>query len=286
MASYSDVEIRLRNKVCKAYLGCRIDLDALRLRIPHKYGLRENFPGLVYKGGVSPASSGTILVFPNGSIIITGVDNDQTVRRIVEDVARDLKSLGYTPREDVDFKVVNSTAQFRIRRQVDIESFSRLVSGAKLDSSRFQAVTWRDPETGCTVRLFRNGAGVVLGSGDQSKLKASVHNLYKLILKLRLFREKDSLGSKIPNGFGGDGLEKVDVGAVEGEIDKIVLFELLVKVLGPSISKTVMRNLETLKGERTSYSLKDLGEVLASMLGEEPTIALLKRLREQRQKLA
>lgn len=277
MAFYSDVEIRLRNKVSKAYLGCTIDLQRLRAALPDKYTVRENFPGLVYRGGYTSWSSGTVLIFSNGSIIITGVDSDETIKSIVRDVAQDLRRLGYNPSENIEFKVVNSVAQFRIRRPVDIVAFSKMVGGAKLDSSRFRAVTWRDPETGCTIRLFRNGAGVVLGSGDPSKIKLAVNNAYKLVLRLGLTQSPNP-PVKPNEQTGQPHLGVEGEGGVPKSVDRAVLEDLLNQVFGPSISKTVMRNLDAVKGENASYTLKDVGHVLFKLLGEYAAKSFLKRL--------
>jgi len=285
MALYSDIEIRLRNKVCRADFGCVVDLNRLRSELPDKYSVRENFPGLVYKGGGQRKASGTVLLFSNGSIIITGEDNNEIIMRILGDVASDLRGLGYHPRGDVGLRVVNSVAQFRIRRPVDIALFAQSTPGSKLDRSRFPAVTWRDPRTGCTVRLFRNGAGVVLGSGDQAKIKQAVYNLYGIIARMGPSQAKRvNTGHTHVTSSEGDGKGKESHGAVDsqpGEVDRARLTELLARLLGPSISKTVMRNLDVLVGEREQYTLKQVGQVLVSLLGEAPTNAFLNRLRRQ-----
>jgi TATA-box binding protein (TBP) (component of TFIID and TFIIIB) len=285
-ALYSDVEIRLRNKVCRADFGCMVDLNRLRSELPDKYSVRENFPGLVYKGGGQRKASGTVLLFSNGSIIITGEDNNEIIMRILGDVASDLKSLGCQPREDVGLRVVNSVAQFRIRRPVDIALFAQSTPGSKLDRSRFPAVTWRDPQTGCTIRLFRNGAGVVLGSGDQAKIKQAVYNLYGIITKLGTSQTKRvKTGRTHVISAEGDGKEKKFYWVVNNQVgegvDRTRLTELLVRLFGPSISKTVMRNLDILIGEQQQYTLKEVGQVLVSLLGEAPTNAFLDRLRRQ-----
>lgn len=275
MAFPFDVEIRLRNKVCKAQLGCSVELKKLRETLPEKYTVRENFPGLVYRGSASWSSS-TVLLFPNGSIIVTGADSDETIQNIVRDVAQDLRRLGYSPHQNIRLEVVNSVAQFRIRRPVDIVAFSRLVAGAKLDRTRFPAVTWRDPETGCTLRLFRNGAGVVLGAGDQSKIRAAVHNLYRLILRLGLVRTTRSSAQttpRSPRGAGGGWPRPQSV-------DRALLMQLLDQLFGQSISKTIMRNLEALKGELAQYSFEDVGDVLTKLLGEYAAKGFLKKLAE------
>ena len=83
----------------------------------------------------------------------------------------------------------------------------------------------------------------------------------------------------------GDGKEKkfywvINNQAGEG-VDRTRLTELLVRLFGPSISKTVMRNLDILIGEQQQYTLKEVGQVLVSLLGEAPTNAFLDRLRRQ-----
>ncbi|MEM0270945.1 MAG: hypothetical protein QW514_00120 [Thermoprotei archaeon] len=283
MNLYSDIEIRLRNKVCRADFGCAVDLNRLKSELPEKYSVRENFPGLVYKGGGQHRASGTVLLFSNGSIIITGEDNNDVIARIISDVIADLKGLGYEPRENVGLRVVNSVAQFRIRRPVDIVLFAQRVSGSKLDRSRFPAVTWRDPGTGCTIRLFRNGAGVVLGSGDQAKIKQAVYNLYDVITKTGVYKKRvaGSSAGRDPadRGSMGDGFKEVFNDEFE-VVDRAVLFGLLTKLLGSTVAKTVIRNLDVFVGEHPQYTLKEVGDVLSNLLGEAPTKALLAKLRK------
>lgn len=271
MAFPFDVEVRLRNKVCKAQLGCSVELEKLKKALPEKYTVRENFPGLVYKGS---ASSSTVLLFSNGSIIVTGADSDETIQEIVRDVVQDLRRLGYSPHKNVSFEVVNTVAQFRLRRPVDLVAFSTLVSGASLDHTQFKAVTWRDPDTGCTVRLFRSGAGVVLGAGDQSKIRATVYDLYRLITTLGLTRTRRPPAdppASVPNSVGSGR-------AHSKSIDRALLVGLLNQVFGQGMSRTIMRNLEVLKGERAQYCVEDLGEVLKRLLGEYAAKGFLKKL--------
>jgi len=283
-ALYSDVEIRLRNKVCRADFGCTVDLNRVRLELPDKYTVRENFPGLVYKGGGQRKASGTVLLFSNGSIIITGEDSNEIITRILGDVASDLRSLGYQPRENVGLRVVNSVAQFRMRRAVDIVLFARSTPGSRLDRSRFPAVTWRDPRTGCTIRLFRNGAGVVLGSGDQAKIKQAVYNLYEIITKMGADETKGVNANHIRMySTGVNNSDKEPEGAVNGssqEVDRVRLSELSVKLFGASISRTLMKNIDILIGEKQRYALKEIGQVLVDLIGDAPTNAFLDKLRE------
>ncbi len=275
---FSDVEIRLRNKVCRADLGCRIDLSKLRSHSRDRYTLRENFPGLVYKSG---KASGAALVFSNGSLIITGEDNEHTIRRIAAEVAEDLVSLGYRPRGDLKIRVVNSVAQFRIRRPVDIAAFAQRVPNARLDSTRFPAVTWRDPDTRCTLRLFRNGAGVVLGSGDPRKIRAAVLNLYRTIARLKLYKDVSSRGTHNGGGRPSSLGEPEDGAAAKQTVGRAVLTRLLKDVFGHSVSKSVMRSLEISKGDSLEYPLSDVAEVLSALIGKSPTKAFVRRLKEE-----
>jgi len=184
---FADIEIVFRNKVCKSSLGCRVDLEKLHSFNPLKYTKRENFSGLVctrFYGG----NNITVLIFPNGSVIITGDEDQDVIRSVLAEIAQDVKTLGFSPKTDFELSTVNSVAQFRIRKQIDLAEFSKLVPHSKPDSSKFKAVSWKDQETGCTIRLFRSGAGVVLGARERDQVKKSLLNLYRVLLEKRVVK--------------------------------------------------------------------------------------------------
>jgi TATA-box binding protein (TBP) (component of TFIID and TFIIIB) len=277
MSLFSDIEIRFRNKVCRSELGCPVTLGLLRSSFPSRYSIRENFPGLVFRPPGRGRKSPTVLIFPNGSLIITGEDSDEAIRQFIGEVVSDLRSLGFRPKEDFNLRVVNMVAQFRLRRHVDIAGFAGTVQGARLDRSRFPAVTWRDPETGCTFRLFRSGAGVVLGPGGPERLKRAVYNLYLTVGRLTTASKepiRESASSKGETAESSVRTKEEHHGGVY--VDLLPLVDILTRILGPSMCKTVTRTLEALAGKRESYSILEVAQVLSQLLGEEPARLITK----------
>ncbi|MDI6885681.1 MAG: TATA-box-binding protein, partial [archaeon] len=105
------IDIKIENVVANARIADSLDLEYIESKLENAMFTKKKFPGLVYRTK-DPKSA--FLIFRSGKVVCTGSKTEEGVRRVIDKLAAELRSIGIKVGEHPDFVVQNIVASANI----------------------------------------------------------------------------------------------------------------------------------------------------------------------------
>jgi len=166
-------DLGVRNIVLSVKAGSVFDLVDLAARIPGAEYSKRGFPGLILHISRPKCAA---LAFSNGKLIVTGLDNVDTIAPSLSAVLEVLRTAGATIEDDPPARVVNMVLSGSLGAVV---ALLQVVIATNLERVEYEPETFPGliyrSETGPVVLVFASGALVVSGamSVDQAQAAAA-----------------------------------------------------------------------------------------------------------------
>lgn len=180
------VEIRIENVVANARIAKELDLKYIEENLENAKFTKKKFPGLVYQTKDPKAA---FLIFRSGKVVCTGAKNVDEVRRAMEKLAADLRSLpkiGDAVPHHPEFSVQNIVASADLRQELNI---SAIVEGFGLECMEYEpevfpGLVYRldDPKT--AILVFSSGRLVITGGKTKEECEYAVNTFLRKLEEL------------------------------------------------------------------------------------------------------
>lgn len=169
----SEPEIVIQNIVAFIDLRTQLDLEGLEAGMPLSYR-RERFPALILKLKDPKIS---FLIFRNGKVNCTGANQIGLVKRGVDNMVRQLRSLGVRIDEDPSIKVTNLVATADLGRRLNLDELAMNLDDVEYEPETFPGLVYRPYGSRVSVLVFGNGKLVIAGFREESEGRRIVEGL-------------------------------------------------------------------------------------------------------------
>jgi len=167
--------IEIQNIVAFVDLRTQLDLESLEAGMPLSYR-RERFPALILKLKDPKIS---FLIFRNGKINCTGANRMSLVKKGVDKMVCQLRSLGVRIDKDPSIKVTNLVATADLGRQLNLDELALNLDDVEYEPETFPGLVYRPYGSRVSVLVFGNGKLVVAGFREVSEGNKIVEGLLK-----------------------------------------------------------------------------------------------------------
>jgi len=171
-----DFSLRVQNIVATTSLNVNVPLTKLARSQSNTEYNPETFPGLVLRIK-NPKSA--VLVFSSGNLVCTGTKNKQQVKRVVDEVIKQLKKIDVKVKEKPKITVQNIVASGSIDLTLNLNLMALELENVEYEPEQFPGLVYKLDEPTATFLLFTNGKLVCTGTKNRKQLKASMEQLVK-----------------------------------------------------------------------------------------------------------
>lgn len=176
MASKNNYKVQ--NIVATASLGKPVPLTKLARTQPNTEYNPETFPGLVLRIK-EPKSA--VLVFSSGNLVCTGTKSIAQVKKVIEEVIKQLKKISVNITVQPKIKVQNIVASGTIDLKLNLNFLALELENTEYEPEQFPGLVYKLIEPNATFLLFSNGKLVCTGTKNKQQLEDSMTQLSKNI---------------------------------------------------------------------------------------------------------
>lgn len=173
---------KIQNLVATTSLDVNIPLVKLAKLNPNTEYNPEQFPGLVLRIQ-NPKSA--VLVFGSGKLVCTGAKNIAQVKRVVQQVIKELRKIGIKVKIKPRLTIQNIVASGEINLSLNLNKLSLIFENVEYEPEQFPGLVYKIESPPATFLLFTNGRLVCTGTKNKKELEKSmkvlVANLRKVI---------------------------------------------------------------------------------------------------------
>jgi len=166
----------IQNIVATASLGKPVPLTKLARTQPNTEYNPETFPGLVLRIK-EPKSA--VLVFSSGNLVCTGTKSTAQVRKVIDEVIRQLKKINVQITTKPKITVQNIVASGFINLKLNLNFLALEMENTEYEPEQFPGLVYKLIEPTATFLLFTNGKLVCTGTKNKSQLEDSMNQLLK-----------------------------------------------------------------------------------------------------------
>ena len=181
-------EYKIQNIVATTALEKPVPLTKLARTQPNTEYNPETFPGLVLRIK-EPKSA--VLVFSSGNLVCTGTKSLSQVRKVIEEVIKQLKKVNVKVTIKPKITVQNIVASGSINLQLNLNYLALEMENTEYEPEQFPGLVYKLEDSNATFLLFSNGKLVCTGTKNKQQLEDSMIQLLKNI-KLILKEQKKS----------------------------------------------------------------------------------------------
>ena len=167
---------KIQNIVATASLGKPVPLTKLARTQPNTEYNPETFPGLVLRIK-EPKSA--VLVFSSGNLVCTGTKSLTQVRKVIDEVIKQLKKVNVKITITPKITVQNIVASGTINLQLNLNYLALEMENTEYEPEQFQGLVYKLEESNATFLLFSNGKLVCTGTKNKQQLEDSMNRLLK-----------------------------------------------------------------------------------------------------------
>jgi len=171
-----DSSYKIQNIVATASLGKPVPLTKLARTQPNTEYNPETFPGLVLRIK-EPKSA--VLVFSSGNLVCTGTKSTVQVRKVIDEVIRQLKKINVQITTKPKITVQNIVASGYINLKLNLNFLALEMENTEYEPEQFPGLVYKLIEPTATFLLFTNGKLVCTGTKNKSQLEDSMNQLLK-----------------------------------------------------------------------------------------------------------
>src|SRR6056297_1132852 len=164
----------IQNIVATASLGKPVPLTKLARTQPNTEYNPETFPGLVLRIK-EPKSA--VLVFSSGNLVCTGTKSVPQVRKVIDEVIKQLKKVNVTVTIKPKITVQNIVASGTINLQLNLNYLALEMENTEYEPEQFPGLVYKLEDPNATFLLFSNGKLVCTGTKNKQELEESMDRL-------------------------------------------------------------------------------------------------------------
>jgi len=174
--SKKDSEYKIQNIVATTALEKPVPLTKLARTQPNTEYNPETFPGLVLRIK-EPKSA--VLVFSSGNLVCTGTKSRVQVRKVINEVIKQLKKVNVNVTITPKITVQNIVASGTINLQLNLNYLALEMENTEYEPEQFPGLVYKLEEPNATFLLFSNGKLVCTGTKNKQELEYSMGRLLK-----------------------------------------------------------------------------------------------------------
>ncbi|HKL23598.1 MAG TPA: TATA-box-binding protein, partial [Candidatus Nanoarchaeia archaeon] len=167
-------EYKIQNIVATTALEKPIPLTKLARTQPNTEYNPETFPGLVLRIK-EPKSA--VLVFSSGNLVCTGTKSVPQVRKVIDEVIKQLKKVNVTVTIKPKITVQNIVASGTINLQLNLNYLALEMENTEYEPEQFPGLVYKLEDPNATFLLFSNGKLVCTGTKNKQELEESMDRL-------------------------------------------------------------------------------------------------------------
>lgn len=167
---------KIQNIVATTALGKPVPLTKLARTQPNTEYNPETFPGLVLRVK-EPKSA--VLVFSSGNLVCTGTKSISQVRKVVDEVIKQLKKINVNITTKPKITVQNIVASGSINLKLNLNFLALEMENTEYEPEQFPGLVYKLIEPNATFLLFTNGKLVCTGTKNKQQLEESMSQLLK-----------------------------------------------------------------------------------------------------------
>lgn len=182
-------EYKIQNIVATTSLEKPVPLTKLARTQPNTEYNPETFPGLVLRIK-EPKSA--VLVFSSGNLVCTGTKSVPQVRKVIDEVIKQLKKVNVEVTIKPKITVQNIVASGTINLQLNLNYLALEMENTEYEPEQFPGLVYKLEDPNATFLLFSNGKLVCTGTKNKEQLEESMDNLLKNVKEALKGYEKGS----------------------------------------------------------------------------------------------
>ncbi len=171
-------EYKIQNIVATTSLEKPVPLTKLARTQPNTEYNPETFPGLVLRIK-EPKSA--VLVFSSGNLVCTGTKSLTQVRKVIDEVIKQLKKVNVKITIVPKITVQNIVASGTINLQLNLNYLALEMENTEYEPEQFPGLVYKLEDSNATFLLFSNGKLVCTGTKNKQQLEDSMNQLLKNI---------------------------------------------------------------------------------------------------------
>ncbi len=154
--------IKVENVVANAKFADELDLKLIESKLDGAVYDRSKFPGLVYRLKQPKAA---FLIFSTGKIVCTGVKSIYDVKTVINNVAKELDSIGILVEKNPEFIIQNIVASADLGSELNLNAIAigLGLENIEYEPEQFPGLVYRIEEPKIVVLVFGSGKLVVTG---------------------------------------------------------------------------------------------------------------------------
>ena len=170
--------LKIQNIVATTSLEKEVPLTKLAKTLPNTEYNPEQFPGLVLRIK-QPKSA--VLVFSSGNLVCTGTKSLSQVRKVIDEVIKQLKKVNVKITIVPKITVQNIVASGTINLQLNLNYLALEMENTEYEPEQFPGLVYKLEDSNATFLLFSNGKLVCTGTKNKQQLEDSMTQLLKNI---------------------------------------------------------------------------------------------------------
>ena len=167
---------KIQNIVATTSLEKPIPLTKLARTNPNTEYNPETFPGLVLRVK-EPKSA--VLVFSSGNLVCTGTKSVSQVKRVIQEVIKQLRKINVNVTIKPKITVQNIVASGSINLKLNLNFLALEMENTEYEPEQFPGLVYKLIEQKANCLLFRNGKIVCTGKKNKKQLEYSMTQLMK-----------------------------------------------------------------------------------------------------------
>jgi transcription initiation factor TFIID TATA-box-binding protein len=184
--------LAVQNIVATTSLEKEVSLTKLARTQPNTEYNPDTFPGLVLRIK-EPKSA--VLVFSSGNLVCIGTKSIAQVKKVVEQVIKQLRKVGVNVTITPKINVQNIVASGSIDLDLNLNTLSLELENTEYEPEQFPGLVYKLEDPTATFLLFSNGKLVCTGTKNKAQLDDSMKQLNKNVreaLKRLKVKEKEA----------------------------------------------------------------------------------------------
>jgi transcription initiation factor TFIID TATA-box-binding protein len=169
-----EFEYKIQNIVATTSLEKPVPLTKLARTQPNTEYNPETFPGLVLRIK-EPKSA--VLVFSSGNLVCTGTKSIPQVRKVIDEVIKQLKKVSVDVTIKPKITVQNIVASGTINLQLNLNYLALEMENTEYEPEQFPGLVYKLEDPNATFLLFSNGKLVCTGTKNKDQLELSMDRL-------------------------------------------------------------------------------------------------------------
>ncbi|MEM2707535.1 MAG: TATA-box-binding protein [Candidatus Pacearchaeota archaeon] len=169
---------KIQNLVATTSLEVNVPLLKLAKTNLNTEYIPYKFPGLILRIQ-QPKSA--VLIFRSGKLVCTGAKNLEQVRKVIDQVIKELKKIGIKVKIKPKLEIQNIVASGNLNVRLNLNKLALTLENVEYEPEQFPGLVYKIYEPYATFLLFTNGQFVCTGTKSKEILKKAIEQLGKNI---------------------------------------------------------------------------------------------------------